>query len=73
MDALDTQLDSLTAACAPTLVALDGAGTRTASALLLAAGDNPHRLESSASFAALCGRHLWGRASGNWARLACEA
>jgi hypothetical protein len=44
MDALDTHLDALTAAAAPTLVELNGAGTQTASALLVAAGDNPHRL-----------------------------
>lgn len=37
------------------MVTLNGAGTQTASALLVAAGDNPERLRSSASFAALCG------------------
>jgi transposase len=52
---LDGHLDELTRATAPTLVALNGAGTQTASALLIAAGDNPLRLRSSASFAALCG------------------
>jgi transposase len=52
---LDDHLDELTQATAPTLVALNGAGTQTASALLIAAGDNPSRLRSSASFAALCG------------------
>lgn len=52
---LDSHLDELTAACAPTLVALNGVGTQTASALLTAAGDNPHRLASERSFAALRG------------------
>jgi transposase len=32
-----------------------GVGTHTAAILLIAAGDNPHRLSSSAAFAALCG------------------
>jgi transposase len=68
MDALDTQLDTLTAAAAPTLVALNGAGTQTASALLVAAGDNPHRLESSASFAALCGASPLDASSGRQQR-----
>jgi transposase len=55
LDELDIELDALTQATAPTLVALNGAGTQTASALLIAAGDNPQRLRSAASFAALCG------------------
>jgi transposase len=52
---LDVHLDRLTAECAPTLVALNGVGTQTASALLCATGDNADRLRSEASFAALCG------------------
>jgi transposase len=40
---------------APDLVAVDGLGTDTAAALLIAAGDNPERLKSEASFAHLCG------------------
>lgn len=32
-----------------------GVGTDVAAALMIAAGDNPHRLRSEASFAALCG------------------
>ena len=52
---LDTHLKELTATCAPNLVALNGVGTQTASALLTAAGDNPERLTSERSFAALCG------------------
>jgi transposase len=60
--ALDTEiqelsdlLDTLVADTAPDLIARHGVGTETAAALLIAAGDNPHRLHSEASFAALCG------------------
>jgi transposase len=53
--AVDAQLDELTAATAPTLRAINGVGTQVATAVLAAAGDNPDRLRSSASFAALCG------------------
>ena len=52
--ALDAQLDELTASTAPTLRAINGVGTQVATAVLAAAGDNPDRLRSSASFAALC-------------------
>jgi transposase len=55
MAALDAQLDELTAATAPTLRAINGVGPQVATAVLAAAGDNPSRLRSSASFAALCG------------------
>ena len=53
--ALDAQLDELTAHTAPTLRAINGVGTQVATAVLAAAGDDPDRLRSSASFAALCG------------------
>lgn len=53
--ALDTQLSGLVAATAPALITRRGLGTDTAGALLVAAGDNPQRLRSEASFAALCG------------------
>jgi len=52
---LDEHLDRLVAATAPRLVARHGIGTDTAGALLVAAGDNPHRLRNERSFAALCG------------------
>jgi transposase len=52
---LDEQLASLVTALAPKLVALRGVGVEVAGALLVAAGDNPERLEREASFAALCG------------------
>ena len=53
--ALDRELDRLTAETAPRLIAVFGAGTDTAGALLLVAGDNPERLRSEAAFAMLCG------------------
>jgi hypothetical protein len=40
---------------APALIATTGIGTDSASALLVAAGDNPQRLRSEATFAHLCG------------------
>jgi transposase len=39
----------------PALLACYGVGPDTAAALLIAVGDNPQRLHTEASFAALCG------------------
>jgi transposase len=52
---LNRQLDRLVEATAPRLVARRGIGTHTAATLLVTAGDNPDRLRSEASFAALTG------------------
>jgi transposase len=52
---LDAELDRLVAQAAPALIELLGVGTDVAGALLVAAGDNPQRLRSEASFARLCG------------------
>jgi len=52
---LDEQLDRLVAETAPGLVSLPAVGTSHAATLLIAAGDNPERLSSEASFASLCG------------------
>jgi transposase len=52
---LDEQLDRLVTEAAPELVAVEGVGTDTAASLLIAAGDNPERLENEAAFAHLCG------------------
>ncbi|WP_266977485.1 IS110 family transposase [Streptomyces sp. NBC_00233] len=41
--------------CHPQLLDIIGVGPDSAAALLIAAGDNPERLASEASFAALCG------------------
>ncbi|WP_234391947.1 transposase [Streptomyces sp. WM6378] len=42
-------------ASTPGLLDVHGVGPDTAAALLISAGDNPERLDSEASFAALCG------------------
>jgi transposase len=55
LDRLDSQLQQLVTAVAPTLVALPGVGVDTAGQLLVTAGDNPQRLRGEASFAHLCG------------------
>ncbi|MGC0252511.1 IS110 family transposase [Pseudactinotalea sp. Z1748] len=52
---LETDLDTLVTRVAPALRAAHGIGPVTAAPLLIAAGDNPDRLTSEASFAALCG------------------
>jgi len=55
IDELDAQLDRLVTQLAPELVSLAGIGTDHAATLLIAAGDNPQRLKSEASFASLFG------------------
>lgn len=52
---VDAILKPLVADTAPELVARVGIGTESASALLVAAGDNPERLRHEATFAHLCG------------------
>jgi transposase len=52
---LDRQLRPLVTATAPTLSAIYGVGLDVAATLLVAAGDNPDRLDSPAAFAHLCG------------------
>ena len=54
---LDAILKSLVAETAPQLVARVGIGTDSASALLVAAGDNPQRLRSEAPSPTCAGRH----------------
>lgn len=51
----DRDLARLTQLAAPSILAEHGAGTDVTAKLLIAAGDNPHRLRTDASFAALCG------------------
>ena len=68
IDELDTHLDTLTAETAPTLCAINGVGPHNAATLLVAAGDNPHRLGSAASFAALCGTSPVDASSGRQRR-----
>ncbi len=49
------QLGGLVAEVAPALLELPGVGPETAAELLVAAGDNPHRIRSEAAWAHLCG------------------
>ena len=55
IDELNARIAAAIGARAPHLLQRYGVGPDTAAALLLAAGDNPERLNSEASFAALCG------------------
>ncbi len=52
---LDQRMLARSTAANPTLLALKGIGAVVGAQLLITAGDNPDRLRSSASFAALCG------------------
>jgi transposase len=52
---LDHELETLVRRTAPSLLEVYGVGIHTAAILLVAAGDNPHRLKSEAAFAHLCG------------------
>jgi len=52
---LDQLIDELVRRTAPSLLDVHGVGTHTAAILLVAAGDNPHRLKNEAAFAHLCG------------------
>jgi transposase len=61
---LTRELNELTRAAAPDLCDQHGVGPDTAAALLIAAGDNPHRLHSEAAFAALCGANPIPASSG---------
>jgi transposase len=65
---LDTQLAKLVASTAPSLIAIKGVGVETAGTLLSAAGDNPTRVRSERSFAALCGSSPVDASSGRQLR-----
>lgn len=52
---LERQMRSLLEQLVPSLLAELGVSTNTAAQLVLAAGENPERLRTEASFAALCG------------------
>lgn len=52
---LDDMIEAIVNELAPELIACNNAGLTAAAQLLLTAGDNPERLRSEASFAALCG------------------
>jgi transposase len=53
--ALDAMIKPLVVELGPGLVDLEGVGTENAGAFIVAAGDNPDRLKSEASFAMMCG------------------
>ena len=55
IDELNAQIGTTVKARAPQLLQRYGVGPDTAAPLMLAAGDNPDRLHSEASFASLCG------------------
>ncbi len=63
--AIDKMLKTLVAETAPELAVINGVGTDVATALLVAAGDNPERLRSEATFAHLCGVAPLDASSGN--------
>lgn len=52
---LDDMIEAIVIDLAPELIARNGVGLNSAAQLLLTAGDNPERLRSEASIAALCG------------------
>jgi transposase len=66
--ALDQDLERLTHEACPPLLDIFGAGSDTAGALLLAAGDNAERLRSEAAFAKLCGASPVEASSGKTTR-----
>ena len=66
---LHKQLRALIAAHVPELLERRGIGPDSAAALLIAAGDNPERLCSEGSYAALCGASPVEASSGKTQRL----
>jgi transposase len=65
---LDDELETLVRRTASSLLEVYGVGVNTAAILLVAAGDNPHRLKSEAAFAHLCGVAPLPASSGKVAR-----
>ena len=55
IETLDAQVARLVLGVAPELVELPGVGFHTAAVLLVAAGDNPERMRTEATWAKLCG------------------
>jgi transposase len=62
---VEARLTRLVEGHAPQLLDVMGIGPDTAVALLITVGDNPERLDSEASFAALCGVSPVERSSGH--------
>ena len=65
---LDAEIRRLCAKANPALLAAHGVGLDSATALLIAAGDNPKRMKSERSFAALCGVNPVQASSGRTVR-----
>ena len=65
---LDAELLALCADANPALLAAPGVGPDTAATLLVTAGDNPQRMATNASFAALCGASPIEASSGQHTR-----
>ena len=68
LDELLKDLDQLIQAVGPAMRHSYGIGVDGASMLLTAAGDNPERMRSEASFAVLCGASPLPASSGNTRR-----
>jgi transposase len=68
IDELTSRMTATVEAKAPQLLELTGVGPDSAAVLLMAAGDNPERLVSEASFAALCGVSPLEASSGKTSR-----
>jgi len=68
IDRLDTEIAKLTRKAAAALLERRGVGPGVASALLVAAGDNPDRLRSAAAFSMLCGSSPIEASSGKTTR-----
>jgi transposase len=62
------ELDELVQLAAPNLVAQQGVSRDVAAKLLIAAGDNPQRIQTEAGFAALCGVNPVPASSGKTSR-----
>lgn len=65
---LDDMIEAIVKDLAPELIARNSVGLNSAAQLLLTAGDNPERLRSEASFAALCGVNPVPASSGKTTR-----
>jgi transposase len=68
IDSLDAELTGLCEKANPALLQACGVGTEVASALLVAASDNPERMRSESAFAALCGANPIEASSGKTTR-----
>ena len=55
VESCDARIRALLEANAPALLGVEGCGTTTAAALVVAVGDNPGRLKGEAAFSMLCG------------------